>query len=219
MQGKRGWVRSVLFVGVLGALTLFAGLPILSQAAPVSQPPVGTRLPSRPTPTAISAGPISPLAPPPGAYIELRVPSAPAGLWTGVQWQDGVGDWHAVDGWQGTLDAVVDGEGSKLWWVAQAQWGQGPFRWELYQGQGGPVLARSDLFSLPGAANQTVRVQVAEVALASGQGGGVAAGSLPATGGARPTPASQSIALLLASVGLLTLLGTPWCVARARCGR
>jgi hypothetical protein len=146
------------------------------------------------------------------------VPSAPAGLWTGVQWQDGLGDWHAVQSWQGTLDAVVDGEGSKLWWVAQAQWGQGPFRWELYQGQGGPVLARSGPFSLPRLANQTVRVQVAEVARASGQGGGAGAGSLPATGSTRPTPASHSIALLLALLGLLVLLGTPWCIAGTRRG-
>jgi hypothetical protein len=219
MRGKRDWVFSILIVGVLGALTLLTGLPVLSQAAPEPMSPGATGLPPRPTPTAVPGAEASSS----GAYIELRVPSAPAGLWTGVQWQDGGGDWRAVEGWQGTLDAVVDGEGKKVWWVAQERWGQGPFRWELRQGQDGPVLATSDPFSLPGAANQTVRVQVTKIALASGQGGGAGAESLPAAGGTRHSLVGHSIALLLVLVGLLlvlvgllTLLDTPWRVVRAR---
>jgi hypothetical protein len=221
MRGKRDWVFSVLIVGVLGALTLLTGLPVLSQAAPEPVSPGATGLPPRPTPTAVPGAE----DPSSGAYIELRVPSAPAGLWTGVQWQDGGGNWHAVEGWQGTLDAVVHGEGKKVWWVAQEQWGQGPFRWELRQGQDGPVLATSDPFALPGAADQTVRVQVAGVARIGDQWSAAGAESLPAAGGTRHSLASHSIALLLVLVGLLlvlvgllALLDTPWRDARARRG-
>jgi hypothetical protein len=49
-----------------------------------------------------------------------------------------------------------------------------------------------------------------------GMGGAAGSGILPATGGMRYPSAVQSAALLLALVGLVTLIGTPWCVARSR---
>jgi hypothetical protein len=85
----------------------------------------------------------------------LHVRPAQAGLWTIVQWQDSAGDWHDIEGWSGTLD-----EGSKrVWWVAPAAFGTGPFRWTVYQSPGGDkLLATSDSFYLPDAAGNKVRV-------------------------------------------------------------
>ncbi len=79
----------------------------------------------------------------------------PAGLWTIVPWQDALGGWHDVQGWQGTLDGY-----QKLWWVAEDDFGTGPFRWALYQGKGGALLAVSESFYLPGLTNETVEVSL-----------------------------------------------------------
>jgi hypothetical protein len=72
-------------------------------------------------------------------------------LWTAVEWQDPEGNWHAVAGWQGTLDevGVEDGAvvGRKTWWVDEGNLGAGPFRWVVrHQGE---ELGVSDPFSLP----------------------------------------------------------------------
>jgi hypothetical protein len=119
-------------------------------------------LPPRPSPvpTATQASP-SALQPPAGATIALHVSPVQAGLWTMVQWQDAFGRWHDVEGWQGTLNEIKDGEGMKTWWVAQANLGQGPFRWVVYQEQDGPPLIFSDPFNLPDAAKGSVTVDVA----------------------------------------------------------
>ena len=93
---------------------------------------------------------------PVGAYIELHVHSAQAGLWTVVQWQDNTGGWHNVEGWQGAFD-----EGNKkVWWVAVADFNKGPFRWAAYQGRGGELLAVSEPFYLPHMPNETMPIEV-----------------------------------------------------------
>jgi hypothetical protein len=90
------------------------------------------------------------------SYIELHVCPAQAGVWTVVQWQDSAGGWHDIDGWEGTLD-----EGNKrVWRVAPAAFGTGPFRWLVYQSQGGKLIATSDSFYLPDAAGKKLRVEV-----------------------------------------------------------
>jgi len=81
-------------------------------------------------------------------------------LWTLVQWQDDKGAWYDVEGWQGTLDEVQDGAGRKTWWVAKSDKGKGPFRWRVYRGQGGWLLATSEPFYLPGLNGGTVTVEV-----------------------------------------------------------
>ena len=89
-----------------------------------------------------------------GGYIELQMQSAQLNLWTIVQWEDAVGNWHNVDSWQGTLD-----EGNrKIWWVAKADFDKGPFRWTVLQGQAGKLLAASESFHLPHIANERVRI-------------------------------------------------------------
>jgi hypothetical protein len=115
------------------------------------EPPVSAQLPPRPEPR-------QPTARPPKLYgaIELHVTSAQPGLWIVVQWQDAFGDWHDVEGWQGTLD-----EGDlKTWWVDEDDLGKGPFRWDLRQGIGGASVAVSESFYLPQSNGQVVKVEV-----------------------------------------------------------
>ena len=90
-----------------------------------------------------------------GAWIELRASSAPADAWTEVQWQDTAGDWHPVEGWRGYLD-----DGKKVWWVAQVDFGTGPFRWVIAQAEGSEPLAVSEPFSLPQDEGETTIVEV-----------------------------------------------------------
>jgi len=109
-------------------------------------------LPPRPEPQPAA----TPSPKPVGGAIELRVAPAGRALWTVVQWQDSLGGWHDVEGWQGMLDGSDD----KTWWVHRADFGKGPFRWAMYQGVGGEWVATSEGFYLPRFAGDVVRVQV-----------------------------------------------------------
>jgi hypothetical protein len=90
-----------------------------------------------------------------GAWIELQTQNAPAGAWSVVQWRS-AGNWENVDGWQGTLNS----NGLRRWWVAAKDFGDGPFRWVVTQGQGGPALGASEPFTLPAGANETAGVKL-----------------------------------------------------------
>jgi len=88
-----------------------------------------------------------------GAYIELHArPKA----WTVVQWQDGLGAWHIVEGWQGSADEV----GEARWWVSSTQFGLGPFRWAIYDKPGGALVVTSRTFALPKVVRQRVQITV-----------------------------------------------------------
>lgn len=91
-----------------------------------------------------------------GAYIELHVAPVPPGAWSVVQWQDNAGGWHDVEGWQGELGL----DGFERWWVAAKDFNNGPFRWQVTQGQGGAELGVSQSFNMPAGGNQVVRVGV-----------------------------------------------------------
>jgi len=74
-------------------------------------------------------------------------------LWTEVEWTDGQ-NWFVVSGWRGNLDGIEqtdegDWVSQKEWWVASKDLDTGPFRWVIYQREGGDRLATSDPFSLP----------------------------------------------------------------------
>ena len=58
----------------------------------------------------------------------------PADSWIAVQWGDGLGHWQTVTGWEGTADSVdaTTGQLFKQWVVQQANFGQGPFRWAMF---------------------------------------------------------------------------------------
>lgn len=115
-------------------------------------------LPPRPGPSAPSSDPGSDAdaGDPIGGYITLQAPMAPAGIWTVVQWQDQAGGWHDIEGWRGLLDD----DRQKVWWIAPADFGKGPFRWVVYQGQNGKSLTSSSPFYLPSAAYETVSVEI-----------------------------------------------------------
>jgi hypothetical protein len=79
-----------------------------------------------------------------GGGILLHVGDYREGLWAIVQWQDGLGNWHDVEGWRGMLD-----QDWHVWWVDEKDFGTGPFRWVLHDGPGGEQLGVSESFDLP----------------------------------------------------------------------
>ena len=110
--------------------------------------PTRADLPPRPTPTPIS---VPKSTAPQGAHIVLQTQ---AGVWSVVQWQDVNGDWHNVDGWRGTVT-----DGTVEWWVAQKDFGTGPFRWAVYQSAGdSEPVSVSEAFTLPDAVNQRLQI-------------------------------------------------------------
>lgn len=113
-------------------------------------------LPPRPEPSPTSS-PID------GGGIELRIWSVQARSWdtveTVVQWQDGLGGWHDIESWRGTLDQLFTDGGRKTWFVSDELFGKGPFRWVVYEGD--ETLATSDPFTMPSADGQTVRTLTA----------------------------------------------------------
>jgi hypothetical protein len=136
---------------MISLLLLLAWAPLPTQAGP--------ELPPRATPTPTPrAGDDRDRQQPIGAFLQLHVQGAPDGVWAVVQWQDSAENWHDVEGWRGTLDA-----GQKTWWVAQRDFGKGPFRWAVYQGQGGELLATSNVFNLPSFAEEVKRVELSIV--------------------------------------------------------
>jgi len=143
---------AAFLLGVVGPLLLAMALPLLAQAASPDLPP-------RPTPVSAST-PTPPDWPLERGFIELRVRFAQAELWTLVQWQDGLGGWHDVEGWQGTLDKISNGEGRKVWWVAEANFGQGPFRWVVCQDRSCKRVVFSAPFNLPRSRDEAVGTQV-----------------------------------------------------------
>ena len=149
---------SILFLSVMVSIfctLVIASLsPSLTLAAPPLPPRPGSDLPPRPNPNRpLSTFDKSGAAE--GAYISLQ-PSAPAvGLWTVVQWQDDLGRWHEVEGWQGTFDGD-----HKTWWVDVKDFKTGPFRWVVFQDQNGEPLMYSEPFYLPQSPFETVVIEI-----------------------------------------------------------
>jgi len=104
--------------------------------------PAYADLPPRPTPVApqVKDKPSRPAVAP----IILNTNPAPSGLWSVVQWQDAQDGWQDVPSWRG---AVVNGR--TIWWVEQKDFGKGPFRWAVLQGESGALVATSQPFTLP----------------------------------------------------------------------
>ncbi len=88
-------------------------------------------------------------APEGGARILLLAGPGYEGLWSVVQWQDGAGAWHDVEGWRGQVEG-----GRKRWWVGPNLYGHGPFRWQIFDREGGRLLLTSPAFDLPESADQ-----------------------------------------------------------------
>ena len=60
-----------------------------------------------------------------------------------VQWQDTIGDWQNVEGWQGNVTDYW------RWWVHPKDFGTGPFRWVIFKASDGATIGSSELFTLP----------------------------------------------------------------------
>jgi hypothetical protein len=145
-------VIGLIVLGLVGAALV--AVPPARSATPIPLAPTATR----PAPMTLVPTMTPPVVAPvvkDGAYVELHVTHRPA-VWTVVQWQDGSGLWHAVDGWQG----MTDGQGVVRWWVSPAQFGEGPFRWAVYEKPGGVLLATSHPFDLPQVSRQRIVVEV-----------------------------------------------------------
>lgn len=146
--------RKLSFVGIwllsLVVLMWLAQTVFAAPNVPLSRTPVsGTATSVSATSTAEAAN-----APRVGTIL-LVVSGAPAKAWTVMQWQDGLGGWHDVDGWRGDLD-----DGQKMWAVLEANFGQGPFRWVIYEKRDGKVWKTSESFFLPKSAGKWVEVVV-----------------------------------------------------------
>jgi hypothetical protein len=88
--------------------------------------------------------------------ITGRFTGMPSNSWITVEWLDSSGLWEPVTGWQGQAD-FIDGSGGlvKQFGVYQQNYGQGPFRWAVYNApSGGSLLAVSPNFNLPSADGQ-----------------------------------------------------------------
>ncbi len=142
---------NIVFLALLGGFLALALLPGMAGASPCLLPPRPTPSPTpppTPTPVASIAAPA-----PSNALLRLRVFGGAAtpwsDLWTAMEWQDGEGAWHQVDGWLGALDSVESGVGYKTWSVPPSLFGQGPFRWLVYNDSEGSAVAISDPYDLP----------------------------------------------------------------------
>lgn len=136
-------------LGMRVTISILALAALLVVLAGLAQP-VWADLPTRPE----DELPPTPEPARAGAGILLSVTGATAPYDAVVQWQDGLGSWHDVDGWRGTVE-----EGGVLWYVAPEHLGLGPFRWVVYQGS--DTLGTSEDFYLPAADGVLVRVSVA----------------------------------------------------------
>jgi hypothetical protein len=142
-------VIAVLLVGMVVGL-LVSSSTVSAEPKP-TQPPKNTPTPVKPTvppktspqPTPQDTTPSpdpnsTPFPGGEGGTIELLAGLPSSGtvrlreVFTVVQWQDGNGDWHDVEGWRGQPDNIVGRTALKTWWVSEDDLGTGPFRWRVF---------------------------------------------------------------------------------------
>lgn len=133
----------------LGIATLACGMLLNHASAELRH----DELPPRPKPRVTKDGSSSEID---NASIQLWPTPAWPNLWTVVQWVDGSEHWHDVDGWRGALNHP----NYASWRVAQSEFGKGPFRWAIYDQEGGSVLALSELFHLPTNGGEILKIIV-----------------------------------------------------------
>jgi hypothetical protein len=82
--------------------------------------------------------------------ITILAGGFPKFTWIAVQWRDVDGTWRLVNGWQG-MASSIDHNGVLLqqWDVPPSLFGAGPFRWALYNFQGGSLYGVSPEFNMP----------------------------------------------------------------------
>jgi hypothetical protein len=161
MTPQQRFNLSLIGIALALIFILLSDLPALVQAEGSDLPPRPTPATATPmpgaTPTATRSRHKKKASRPIGAYIRLQISGVVSGGWTMVQWQDAQGAWHDVPGWQGSLEA-----GTKIWWVAPADFSTGPFRWVMYEQHGGRQIAASEPFQLPAQPRDTVVVPLTD---------------------------------------------------------
>jgi len=139
------------------ATTPAATMPVTSTTAPATTTPV-TTAPATATPAPSGATQLTDTGSSVFSYgsanssiISGYFMGLPSTSWIAVQWGDGLGNWMTVPGWEGAADTVdaTTGQLSKVWTVFPANYGQGPFRWAVFDKQGGTLVAFSAAFTLP----------------------------------------------------------------------
>lgn len=154
----------VLSLFLLSLLGLSARQPALEAAAPAQAtvPPwVRTPRPTS-TPRATTLPPtttiITDVA---GIALEGRR-DWPTNAYAVVQWQDGWARWNDVENWRGPLTS--NAPYPVVWGVYARDFGTGPFRWVVYEREGGPMWGVSAAFYLPAQAGRLLVVPLALVA-------------------------------------------------------
>ncbi len=144
LHQRKVYLVSLVCVACVG-LAIFSSLP--------SRPGIAMALPPRST------------VPPEGGAAHAQVgtiavaaPDAPLTAWVGVQWLDPLGVWHDVESWSGEFK-----EGWAVRWVVEDDFGDGPFRWVIYERQGGQLWATSPSFYFPHYGGEWVWSTVATV--------------------------------------------------------
>ena len=115
---------------------------------PTSTPTPRPTLPPTPYPTASASD-----AQESHAQIILVASGENDGQWAVVQWLDGQNVWQDVEGWAGDIR-----QGQIRWYVQPKEFGQGPFRWAIFDKADGQRLCTSEPFQLPGDSLSEVRV-------------------------------------------------------------
>lgn len=142
-----------LVIGIICTLVWVTLMPGSTEATPSLLPPIGTLTPS-PTTQPSPVPTVLPEAT--NTHIALQTPDGWAGKWTVVQWQDGLGTWHDVEGWMGE----ISNENLVVWTVLPTEQGSGPFRWLVYTAPEGDLLSCSDPFYAPSLLGDTTWVWV-----------------------------------------------------------
>ena len=132
---------------VVIAVVLMAQSALADPPRPEPTPTSSASWPERPKPTP------TPKLPSQGGAILLSVSGAASPYYAVVQWQDGLGEWHDVDGWRGEVK-----DDRVLWYVAPKDFGTGPFGWVVYNDQ--EIIGISESFYLPTDHGQIVQVVV-----------------------------------------------------------
>ena len=152
---KLPWRQGLLSICLALACTLLTSQGIYAQQPPrpeFPQPPGRPDMPEGPPPR--PAIPVHSEQPSGNGGVtgQIQVQTQP-GAWTVVQWQDGSGKWHDVEGWR-----TQSGPGTVTWAVEEKDLGSGPFRWIGYASNG-RMVATSSSFNLP-KAGQTLNVSM-----------------------------------------------------------
>jgi hypothetical protein len=153
---------------VAAGANVAGGAPTATPVAPAATPAPATPTPSAPAPSSLqftntglalfhmNCSDCSAIS---GYFLGV-----PATAWITVQWGDGLGHYTTVTGWEGVADDTdsTTGQLIKHFTFGTSNLGQGPFRWAVYDAQGGTLLGFSGDFTLPSNTGQNLFMSFAK---------------------------------------------------------